>query len=123
MGTSMNSWIDVCALDDIPVAGARVVRRAPALGDIALFRNQADAVFALADRCPHKGGPLSQGMVFADRVACPLHGWNLRFADGGAVAPDEGVAVVFTVRVVDGRVQLDAGELRSRAAHAALATA
>jgi len=119
----MTSWIDICALADIPVSGARVVRRTPELGDIALFRNHADAVFALLDRCPHKGGPLSQGMVFADRIACPLHGWNLRFADGAAVAPDVGAAVVFMVRVDTGRVQLDAEELRTRSAHPALAAA
>ncbi len=102
-------WIDVCALDDLPVLGARVVRREA--GDIAIFRNAADRVFALLDRCPHKGGPLSQGIVFGDRVACPLHNWSIGLADGLAAAPDEGCTTAFTVRVDDGRVFLDRAEL------------
>lgn len=103
-------WVDVCALDDIAPLGARVVRRASG-GDIAIFRNAADGVFALLDRCPHKGGPLSQGIVFEDRVACPLHNWQIRLADGEAIEPDHGCARHFRVRVVAGRVQLDAAQL------------
>src|SRR5439155_15461214 len=57
------SWTDICAVDDVPVLGSRVVRRASG-GDIAIFRNSKDRIFALLDRCPHKGGPLSQGIVF-----------------------------------------------------------
>jgi nitrite reductase (NADH) small subunit len=105
-------WTDVCALDDIPRLGARVVRRARG-GDIAIFRTASDAVHALLDRCPHKGGPLSQGLVFEDRVACPLHDWQIRLADGEALEPDHGCARRFHVRVVDGRVQLDAAQLRT----------
>lgn len=104
-------WIDVCALDDIEPLGARVLRR-PAGGDVAIFRNAADGVFALRDRCPHKGGPLSQGIVFEDRVACPLHNWQVGLADGRAMEPDHGCTRAFRVRVVRGRVQLDAAQLR-----------
>src|SRR5690606_28097448 len=77
-------WLDVCALEDIEPSGARVLRRAGG-ADIAIFRTAGDGVFALLDRCPHKGGPLSQGLVFEDRVACPLHDWQIGFADGEAI--------------------------------------
>ena len=93
-------------LDDIPRLGARVVR-SPKHGDIAVFRTAEDEVFALADKCPHKGGPLSQGIVFGRRVACPLHGWTVELADGCAVAPDRGCARRFAVEVAgDGTIRL-----------------
>ena len=110
----MNDWQDICALDDIPRAGARRVRRAQG-ADVAIFRTGEDAVFALLDRCPHKGGPLSQGIVFGQHVACPLHNWAIALDSGQARAPDHGCAVRFAVRVVDQRVQLDANELRTQA--------
>ena len=98
------SWLPVCALEDIPRLGARVVRSRH--GEIAVFRTAEDEVFALADRCPHKGGPLSQGIVHGKHVACPLHNWNISLADGMAVAPDEGCAARFEVRVFEGAVLL-----------------
>ncbi len=104
MVDSMNGWIEVGRLEDIPRQGARVVR-APE-GDIAVFRTQNDEVFALADRCPHKGGPLSQGIVHGRRVSCPLHDWKVHLDTGLAVAPDEGCAASYPVKVLDGRVLL-----------------
>jgi len=93
-------------LKDIPRLGARVVRSARH-GDIAVFRNAEDEVFALEDRCPHKGGPLSQGIVFGRRVACPLHGWTVELQDGCAVSPDKGCAKRFPVSVsADGTVRV-----------------
>jgi len=86
--SSDREWISVGTLDDIPELGARVVRTSD--GDIALFRTADDQVFALRDRCPHKGGPLSQGIVFGHRVACPLHNWAIDLQSGTAVPPDEG---------------------------------
>ena len=76
MVIGMNDWIAVCRVDDIPRLGARVVQRA-AGAPIAVFRTSGDRVFALADRCPHKGGPLSQGLVAGERVVCPLHAWTI----------------------------------------------
>ncbi len=102
----MEHFRDICALDDIPPLGARRVRRADGV-EIAIFRAAGDRVFALLDRCPHKGGPLSQGIVFGDKVACPLHNWTLDLATGQAVAPDQGCTNRFAVKVENGRVLLD----------------
>ncbi len=102
----MSNWISIGALENIPRLGARVVR-SEAHGDIAVFRTAEDAVFALRDRCPHKGGPLSQGIVFGNTVACPLHGWNIGLADGNAAAPDKGCAQRFAVKVEGGQVLLE----------------
>jgi nitrite reductase (NADH) small subunit len=100
----VSEWRRVCALEEIPRLGARVVRSAS--GDIAVFRNADDAVFALADRCPHKGGPLSQGIVHGRQVTCPLHGWNIGLEDGEALAPDQGCARRYPVKVEGGEVFL-----------------
>jgi nitrite reductase (NADH) small subunit len=110
----MDDWKIICRVDDIPVLGARRVRR-PAGADVAVFRTSEDRVFALLDRCPHKGGPLSQGIVFGDHVACPLHNWAISLVDGEARAPDIGCAKRFSVRVEAGEVSLLASELATHA--------
>jgi nitrite reductase (NADH) small subunit len=79
--------------------------------DVALFKNDAGEVFALLDRCPHKGGPLSQGIVFGTSVACPLHNWTIGLCNGQAAAPDEGSTPAFAVKVEGGQVFLNAKEL------------
>ena len=107
-------WTLICRVDDIPVLGSRRVRRAQGL-DVAVFRNEAGAVYALLDRCPHKGGPLSQGIVFGNRVACPLHNWTIGLDDGAAQAPDHGCTPRFAVRVEAGAVYLDGHELATHA--------
>ena len=106
----MSEWKLICRVDDIPVLGSRRVARPQGL-DVAVFRNDAGDVFALLDRCPHKGGPLSQGIVFGTQVACPMHNWTIGLCDGQASAPDEGCTPKFAVKVEDGAVYLDAGEL------------
>lgn len=95
-------WVDVGVLEDIPALGSRVIERDA--GNIAVFRNAQDEVFALLNRCPHKGGPLSEGIVYGRTVACPLHNWCIDLHSGRAQAPDEGCAPSFAVRVEDGRV-------------------
>jgi nitrite reductase (NADH) small subunit len=117
----MANWSRICRIEDIPVLGSRRVGRA--IGpEIAVFRTADDQVFALLDRCPHKGGPLSQGIVFGHSVACPLHNWTIALADGEALAPDNGCTARFAVQVDNGEVFLDADELASRAPHAEFAT-
>ena len=110
----MSDWKPICLVTDIPTLGARRVSR-PQGGAVAIFRTADDRVFALLDRCPHKGGPLSQGMVFGDAVACPLHNWAIQLSDGHARAPDEGCTPAFACKVQAGQVFLDAGELAGKA--------
>jgi nitrite reductase (NADH) small subunit len=108
----VSDWKAICKVDDIPVLGARRLPRKCG-GDVAIFRNAEDKVFALLDSCPHKGGPLSQGIVFGESVACPLHNWTIGLTDGCAKTPDEGCTPRFAVKVDDGVVHLDLEELNS----------
>jgi nitrite reductase (NADH) small subunit len=101
---TLKQWIPIARIDDIPRQGARVVTTAT--GNIAVFRSIDDRVFALLDRCPHKGGPLSQGIVHGRRVTCPLHNWVIELESGQAVAPDEGCARRFEVRVEEGMIAI-----------------
>ena len=98
----MESWIRVCDLEEIPVLGARVLKGR----EIALFRDGSGSVFALRDKCPHKGGPLSQGIVSTGRVTCPLHGLNIGLCDGRADPSDEGCVETYSVKVESGQVFL-----------------
>ncbi|MGZ5272319.1 MAG: nitrite reductase small subunit NirD [Ramlibacter sp.] len=107
-------WTAVCRVEDIPVLGARRVARPRGVA-VAVFRNADDQVFALLDRCPHKGGPLSQGIVFGTSVACPLHNWTIGLDDGCAQSPDEGCTPRFACRVEGGQVLLDPLELATHA--------
>ncbi len=100
----MSDWIEVGSVEDIPKLGARVIQTAE--GDIGIFRTNDDKIFALRDSCPHEGGPLSQGIVHGDKVTCPLHSWNIELATGEAVAPDEGCAATYPVKVESGKVFL-----------------
>ena len=110
----MSDWMAICKVDDIPVLGARRVARDRGL-DVAIFRNSQDEIFALLDRCPHKGGVLSQGIVFGRHVACPLHNWAIGLGDGKAREPDEGCTPRFDVKVEDGQVFLDAAQIATHA--------
>ena len=100
----MTDWKLICALTDIPPLGSRVVKSTQ--GDNAIFRASDDSVFALHDKCPHKGGPLSQGIVAGHSVTCPLHSWNIDLASGEAKAPDQGCTTRFEVKVEAGQVSL-----------------
>jgi len=91
-------WVEIGRLDDIPRRGARRVIRPDGAPDVAVFRTGDDEVFALIDRCPHRGGPLSEGIVQGRAVACPLHGWVIELDSGRAEAPDEGCTRTVAVR-------------------------
>jgi len=105
-------WTDVGALVEIPRRGARVVRTPQ--GCVAVFRTVDDQAFALEDRCPHKGGPLSQGIVHGKSVTCPLHNWVLSLESGEAQGADEGRALAFPLRVEGGRILIDLSALADR---------
>jgi len=100
-----SKWVEVVALDDIPSLGSRVIKTDTM--NIAIFRTASDEVFAMKDECPHKQGPLSQGIVHGNSVTCPLHNWKIDLASGEALGPDEGCTNVFPTRVEDGRVFID----------------
>ena len=97
-------WIEIGTLEEIPKLGARVVETKE--GDIAVFRTAEDEVFALRDECPHKQGPLSQGIVHGKKVACPMHDWKINLDSGIAVAPDEGCAASYPVKSENGKLML-----------------
>jgi nitrite reductase (NADH) small subunit len=109
-----HDWIDVGAVEDVPLRGARVVHTAS--GDIAVFRTGEGKIFALRDRCPHKNGPLSQGIVHDDGVTCPLHNWVIDLATGQARGADVGCTGVIAVRTERGRIHLGLAALAGRVA-------
>lgn len=98
-------WLDIGWLNEIPPRGARTV---PVAGgeEIAVFRTGDDQVFALINRCPHKQGPLSQGIVHGHSVTCPLHNWNIALATGQAQGEDKGCAPTIPVKVISGRIHI-----------------
>lgn len=106
--------LDIGTLADIPAQGARVVKTV--FGCVAVFRTADDQVFALDDRCPHKGGPLSEGIVHGAQVTCPLHNWAFDMATGQAQGADEGHVGTYAVRIEAGRILLDATRLQRQSA-------
>lgn len=109
MNRAEDIWIDIGALTDIPPRGARVVKTVQ--GCVAVFRTNGDEVFAIDDRCPHKGGPLSEGIVHGHAVTCPLHNWVFSLETGQAQGADRGEVATYPARVADGRVLLEASRL------------
>src|SRR3990170_3710833 len=106
------AWVDVGALTDIPLRGARVVKTAA--GCVAVFRTAENEAHALEDRCPHKGGPLSQGIVHGTSVTCPLHNWVISLETGKALGADEGEVRTIPIKVEAGRLLLDLAALGAR---------
>ena len=109
----MSDWTDIGSLEAIPRRGARCVNTPG--GKIAVFRTQEDQVFALENRCPHKQGPLSEGIVHGAAVTCPLHNWVFDLATGEAQGADEGRVRTYPVRVVDGRILMAEAVARAAA--------
>ncbi len=105
MSTAITDWLDVGSLSDVPVRGARTIQLA-GHEDIAVFRTGDEQVFALVNRCPHKHGPLSQGIVHGHAVACPLHNWRISLATGEALGEDKGCTPTLAVRIDGDRVLL-----------------
>lgn len=108
------TWLDIGHLDDIPRQGARVVKTAA--GCVAVFRTASDEVFAIDDRCPHRGGPLSEGIVHGTSVTCPLHSWVFSLETGLAQGADQGEVTTYPVKVEAGRLMLDSARLARRVA-------
>ena len=106
------SWIDIGHIDDIALRGARVIKTA--VGCVALFRTSETEVFATSDRCPHKGGPLSDGIVHGQNITCPLHNMVFDLNTGQAQGADEGSIATYPVRVEEGRILIDATTLQRK---------
>ncbi|MDK3017795.1 nitrite reductase small subunit NirD [Pseudodonghicola flavimaris] len=100
------NWIDIGSIEEVPLRGARVLKT-PA-GCVAVFRTAEAEVFATADRCPHKGGPLSEGIVHDRKITCPLHNWVFSLETGMALGADQGQIATYPIRVENGRMLFDA---------------
>ena len=110
----MTDWIDIGPLDAVPARGARVVKTAA--GCVAVFRTGDDRVYALDNACPHKGGPLAEGIVHGASVTCPLHAWVFDLETGKAQGADSGAVATHPAQVIDGRILLALSQLASRKA-------
>ncbi len=107
-------WVEIGAIDDIPMRGARCVNTPE--GRIAVFRTAESQVFAIEDHCPHKKGPLSQGIVHGTAVTCPLHNWVISLESGKAQGADEGAVKTMPVRIEGERLFIALGAVVERAA-------
>lgn len=107
------AWVDIGALGDVPERGARVLKTA--LGCVAVFRTGPEELFAASNTCPHKGGPLSEGIVHGQSVTCPLHNWVFDLKTGQAQGEDGRIAT-YPVRLEAGRILIDGAALVARSA-------
>ena len=107
MNVQTQNWVRIGTLHDIPPRGARCVKSGEMT--IAIFRTADDRVFALEDKCPHRRGPLSQGIVHDGCVTCPLHNWVISLETGRAVGADDGETASFPVRLDGDAVLLGIG--------------
>ena len=105
----MMTWFDIGSVDDIPQRGARCVKTPQ--GKIGVFRTHDDRIYAIEDHCPHRGGPLTQGIVHGAAVTCPLHNWVISLETGKALGADEGEVKTIPVRVEDGRIAIGLGDM------------
>jgi nitrite reductase (NADH) small subunit len=110
----MKDWIEIGAVGDVPFRGSRLVSTQQ--GDVAIFKTAEGRIFALWDKCPHKGGPLSQGIVHGESVTCPLHNWVIALETGEVKGPDQGCARRVKSKVEDGVVYIESAALLTQAA-------
>ena len=98
-------WVRVTSCDNVPLREGRAVSIAGR--DMAIF-NLGDQFLATDNQCPHKAGPLCDGIVTGTSVVCPLHAWKINLTDGCVERPKESVHSVATypVRVEDGMIEV-----------------
>ena len=108
------NWIDIGPIDDVPVLGARLLKTR--VGCIAVFRTAEAEIYAASNSCPHKGGPLSEGIVHGQKVTCPLHNWVFDLNTGEAQGADEGRIDTYPVRLENGRILIDGDAVGQRSA-------
>ena len=97
-------FVTVCDWDDLPVGLGRAFRVGS--HSIALFRTRTGKVFAVANLCPHRGGPLADGMLAGEQVVCPLHSFRFDSASGACDQPGVCAAVTYPVELIDGLVRV-----------------
>ncbi len=101
----IGNWLDIGPITQIEPGTARTL---PVVGgeEIAVFLTMRGEFFAIRNQCPHKQGPLSQGIVHGDVVTCPLHNWNISLRSGKALGGDEGCVPTIPLKVDAGRIYL-----------------
>ncbi len=110
----MSIWIDIGAVGDLPLRGSRCVQTPT--GKVGVFRTADDHVFAIRNECPHKGGPLTEGIVHGHSVTCPLHNWVISLETGEAQGADEGAVETIPVKVEGARIFLLRSAIGARVA-------
>lgn len=108
-------WLDIGPVGQIEPGTARTL---PVRGgeEIAVFRTMRGEVYALVNKCPHKQGPLSQGIIHGDSVTCPLHNFRISLKTGEALGDDEGCTPVIPLKLDGGRIFLLREAVLGRAA-------
>ena len=98
-------WIRIAAISSIPPREGRAVTVAGR--EIAIF-NLGDRFLAVDNRCPHRGGPLADGILAGDAVICPLHAWRVDLTSGAVDRPSDTETCVrsYSVRVDEGVLML-----------------
>ena len=105
MSVSQSDWLDIGPTAQIDPGMAATL---PVDGgeEIAVFHTIGGEFYALINKCPHKQGPLSQGIVHGDSVSCPLHNWKISLKSGKALGDDEGCTPTIPLKVDAGRLYL-----------------
>jgi nitrite reductase (NADH) small subunit len=102
--TMMNLTVAICELNELPIGLGRAFR----VGDktIAVFRSRAGRVLAVKNVCPHRGGPLADGMLAGEQVVCPLHAFKFHGTTGDCDQPGVCAVGTYAAEVVNGTVYL-----------------
>jgi len=97
--------VAVARLDELTAGVPRLVEAA---GRRIVLARVGDAVYACADTCAHKGGPLSEGKLSGTRLACPWHGWHYDVKTGQCVFPGRGASVAsYPVEIANGEIHVE----------------
>ena len=102
MNTS-HSWTRITYAEDIPLREGRAVEIDGR--EIALF-NLGDRFLAVENRCPHRGGPLADGIISGCTVVCPLHAWKVDLEEGSVFKPERACVATYPVRIDDGIISI-----------------
>lgn len=107
------SWIRITRTENIPLREGRAVKVGEE--EIAIF-NLGDKYLAVGNRCPHRGGPLADGIVSGQTVVCPLHAWKVCLTSGEVKGDPASCTKSYPVEVVNGIVMIELASARREAA-------